>query len=109
MIHKITMDRWPLAPGAARPISVDSDGDIIVTLHCIRRHPLPVVMVPCGTIVLRPRLAGQIRADPAHFPHGTTGEIQLALVDQSDGHRMDLTVRVQAATTESESGPGVGP
>lgn len=100
MIRDILMNRSPLAPGDKRPISVNADGDVVVTLRCLRRQPPPRQMVPCGVIVLRPGTVASITPDPVHFPPEALGEIQLELVDQYDGHRIDITIEVAPRDSE---------
>ena len=85
MIRGLSVSVSGLAPGARCDLSVESDGDVEVTLHCFRRTPAPPRLVPCGSIVVQPGASTSIAADLVHFPAGSQGEIRLMLMDRSDG------------------------
>jgi len=104
MIHGVTVSLAPLSPGQARDIAADSDGDVEITIFCVRSVPPPMQLVPCGTVVLCPRVTGQVFADLVHFPPGSQGELQLTLKDILD--RDEWAVSIPVGITPGLSGAG---
>lgn len=113
MIYSVSVSTAPLAPGQARNIAVNSDGEVAITIYCVRSQPPPMQLFPCGKIVLQPGVSGRLIADPQHFPYGSQGELRLNLMDMSDGDERTVSIPVgdfpeglggAAVPTEGSSG-----
>lgn len=95
MIRYIQMDTSPVSPGHQRPVVVDSDGDVVMVLNCLRDHPPPPIMVPCGHVFIRRYDVVLFTVDDMHFPAGTSGKLELVFTDLQDGHVMRSIIDVR--------------